>query len=217
VTDQEATPVPGFWTRNPASQTSFERETKPFLAALYRTARRLTGQQADAEDLVHDAYLKAFRARPRARLGSPDECRAWLFRILMNTYFDRYRRRLRSPETPAIAWPRDHVATVVEIAPCSRPGPDALLEQKRFALAVESAIACLPPDVRAVVILFFVEGLSYQEIADAMQCPIGTVMSRLWRGRRFLRSRLSEYAHPQRLGLAATARKAAVGRMDSTR
>jgi RNA polymerase sigma factor (sigma-70 family) len=73
------------------------------------------------------------------------------------------------------------------------PGPDTQLEYKRFAQAADAAIACLPPEVRLVVVLFFVEELSYREIAEIAECPVGTVMSRLWRGRRMLREQLRAY------------------------
>jgi RNA polymerase sigma-70 factor (ECF subfamily) len=84
------------WTR-----ARFAQQTEQLLPALYRTACRLTRDPAEAEDLVHDAYLKAYQAFPKADLASTEACRAWLWRILVNTYRDRYRRRQRSPEVPA--------------------------------------------------------------------------------------------------------------------
>jgi len=145
----------------------FERQTRPLLAALHRAARRLSVQPADAEDLVHDTYVKAFQAFPTVELRDDAACRAWLLRIMTNTYRDRYRREARSPE----------VAGSVDLdrldgaAPSREPGPDRRLESK----------------------CFFIEQLSYREIGEIAQCPTGTVMSRLWRGRRFLRQALRAY------------------------
>ncbi len=171
----------------------FERQTQPFLTALYRAALRLTGHAADAEDLVHDTYIKAFKACRTADLRDEAGCRAWLFRIMTNTYRDHYRRLARSPE---VAW-SPHLEEMEGFALYSHePGPDTQLEHKRFAQAADAAIACLPPEVRLVVVLFFVEELSYREIAEIAQCPIGTVMSRLWRGRRMLRQQLRAYGGP---------------------
>jgi RNA polymerase sigma-70 factor, ECF subfamily len=167
----------------------FERQTRPLLAALHRAARRLSAQLADAEDLVHDTYVKAFQAFPTVELRDDAACRAWLLRIMTNTYRDRYRREARSPEV-AGSVDLDRLDGAV---PCREPGPDRRLESKCFAEAADAAIARLPAEVRLVVVLFFIEELSYREIAEIAQCPIGTVMSRLSRGRRFLRQALRAY------------------------
>jgi RNA polymerase sigma-70 factor (ECF subfamily) len=167
----------------------FERQTRPLLATLHRAARRLSAQPADAEDLVHDTYVKAFQAFPTVDLHDDAACRAWLLRIMTNTYRDRYRRQARSPE---IAGSPD-LDRLDGAAVCPEPGPDRHLESKRFAEAADAAIACLPPEVRWVVVLFFIEELSYGEIAEITQCPTGTVMSRLWRGRRLLRQALRAF------------------------
>jgi RNA polymerase sigma-70 factor, ECF subfamily len=171
----------------------FERQTRPFLTALYRAARRLTGHAPDAEDLVHDTYVKAFKAYRSVDLRDGAGCRAWLFRIMTNTYRDRYRRLARSPE---VAW-SPHLEEADDFGLSSHePGPDTQLEYKRFVQAADAAIARLPQEVRLVVVLFFVEELSYREIAEIAQCPVGTVMSRLWRGRRMLRQQLHAYGGP---------------------
>jgi RNA polymerase sigma-70 factor, ECF subfamily len=185
----------------------FERLIQPELEALFRTACRLTGQRADAEDLVHDTCIKAFQAAGGDAFDTIGNVRAWLFRVLMNTYLDQHRRRRRSPERQSTAWSEATDAKIVELVVSPEPQPDAQLEHKQFALAAESAIAELPPDVKAVVILFFVEELTYQEIADVLACPVGTVMSRLWRGRRFLRKRLDAFAPSGALGDKSGVRK----------
>ena len=174
------------WTRD-----RFARHTEQFLPALYRTARRLTRDAADADDLVNDTYVKAFQAFDQAELQSEDACRAWLFRIMVNAYRDRYRRQQRSPER--LAMEREADSPVIETAASSEPDPEARLGHKLFAEAAQAAIASLSSEVRLVVTLFFVEGLAYREIAEIADCPIGTVMSRLSRGRRRLQQQLRDY------------------------
>jgi RNA polymerase sigma-70 factor (ECF subfamily) len=164
---------------------------------LYRIARRLTREQADAEDLVHDTYMKAFQAFEKADLRSADACRAWLCRIMVNTYRDTYRRQQRSVEIPSVRASADGTADdIVDTAVSPAPDPEVLLGHKHFATAAQAVIAALSPEVRLVVTLFFVEGLAYKEIAEIVGCPIGTVMSRLARGRQLLRQYLQEYRDP---------------------
>lgn len=182
----------------------FERRTRPLLAVLYRAARRLTVQPADAEDLVHDTYVKAFSSFSGVDLRDEASCRAWLLRIMANTYRDRYRRRMRSPEVADSTY----LDRADDATPSREPGPERHLESKRFAEAADTAIAGLPPEARLVVVLFFIEELSYREIADIAQCPTGTVMSRLWRGRRLLRQALSAYCDDERRDTASEAASA---------
>lgn len=180
----------GFAARDDWLHDKFARQTRQFTAALYRTARRLAAQPADAEDLVHDTYVKAFQAYRTVHLPDDASCRAWLFRIMININRDHYRRAARSPEVTTTEYMGEAPCAAL---PCREPGPDTRLEYKRFLQAADAAIARLPPDDQLVVILFFVEELSYREIAEIAQCPIGTVMSRLWRSRRFLREALRAY------------------------
>ncbi len=180
-----------FALRDSWLRDKFERQTRPFIAALYRTARRLAAQAADAEDLVHDTYVKAFQAYRTVDLPDDASCRAWLFRIMININRDHYRRAARSPEVTTTECLEETLGSMLW---CPEPGPDTRLEHKRFVQAAEAAIARLPPEDRLAVVLFFVEELSYREIAEIAQCPIGTVMSRLWRGRRYLREQLRAYA-----------------------
>ena len=176
------------WTRE-----RFAQQTEQFLAGLYRTARRLTRDPAEAEDLVHDTYLKAFQAFERADVRSEDACRSWLYRILVNAYRDRYRRQQRSPEVQASPGVHERDGNVIEAAISPAPNPEALLGHKHFSDAAHAAIAALSPEVRLAVTLFFVEGFSYKEIAAIADCPLGTVMSRLARGREKLRQQLQPY------------------------
>jgi RNA polymerase sigma-70 factor, ECF subfamily len=153
------------------------------LDSLYRTALRLTHDESDAEDLVHEAFLRGYRYFHR--LTEADACKAVLYTIMMNVWRKNHRRGQRevqaadpSPEFPSSEWrdPADEVAN------------------KTFLTAVDQALHKLPPELRATIILADVEGFSYQEMADILQCPRGTVMSRLHRARRFLARELSAYA-----------------------
>jgi RNA polymerase sigma-70 factor (ECF subfamily) len=179
------------WTR-----ARFARQTEHWLPALYRTARRLTHDPAAAEDLVHDAYLKAYQAFDRADLDSAEACRGWLFRILVNTYRDSYRRQQRSPEVQSVAPEQAMDASASTATGHPASDPEVLLAHKHFAAAAQAAMATLSPEVRLVVTLFFVEGFAYKEIADLAGCPMGTVMSRLARGRRILQHHLREHRYP---------------------
>jgi RNA polymerase sigma-70 factor (ECF subfamily) len=139
---------------------------------------------------VHDAYLKAFRAADQVRLDSADDCRAWLTRILVNTFRDQYRQRQRSP---VISTAGGGIGELIEFRPSPEPGPAERIEGKRFAEAAQAAMLELPPELRLTVALFLVDGLTYEQIAERTAVPVGTVMSRLWRARRVLRHKLREH------------------------
>lgn len=154
----------------------FESEALPHMSALYATACRLAGNRADAEDLVQEAYLRAFRGF--ARYTPDTNIRGWLFTILYRTRTDQARKASRSPRTvelfdegPAAEAPRDRLADGHE--------------------EIARALSVIPEAFRAAVLLRDVEDLSYQEIAAALAVPIGTVMSRIHRGRALLRGSLA--------------------------
>jgi RNA polymerase sigma-70 factor, ECF subfamily len=172
------------------SRHSFERRTRELVMPLYRAARALTRNGADAEDLVHDAYVKAFLAFREGEFNGVDSCRAWLFRIMINTYRDQYRRQSRRPEVELVVSTEDGVGGDAWAA--DTPGPDLLAEAGLLREAIREAVSSLPPEVRIVVALFFIEEMKYREIADIAGCPIGTVMSRLARGREMLRAALAK-------------------------
>ena len=173
---------------------AFERRTREYLPDLYRLARWLLSQPADAEDLVHDTYLKAFHAYPNAEFTGAEEYRSWLWRILANTFRDHYRRR--HGRLRASMWSPDEnvAANVVDLMPSPAPGPALALADRGVAEAVAAAMSQLPPEVRLAVALFFAEDLSYREIADIMDCPIASVTARLSRGRQMLSRQLRTYA-----------------------
>jgi RNA polymerase sigma-70 factor, ECF subfamily len=173
-----------------AVSASFEAEALASLDSLYRTALRLTRVPADAEDLVQDTYLKAFRAADRFEPGT--NLRAWLFTILHNTARNRVRDRAR--DTVDI-----DSETVDQAADAPPPGslsplvdtPETLLLRQTMAPELQSALDALPDVFRQAVWLRDVEEFSYAEIASMLDIPIGTVMSRISRGRRLLYDRLA--------------------------
>lgn len=166
-----------------------------YLDALYRTALRLTRNEADAEDLVQETYLKAIRFQDKFRPGT--NLRAWLFRILTNTFINRYRRQKREPRRASV----DDVEEFLLYRNVTAQRDEHLFpsaeEEALSHLAdedVKRAIEELPEQFRIAVILADIEGFSYKEIAEITNVKIGTVMSRLSRGRRLLQRKLWEYA-----------------------
>jgi len=173
------------------TRRSFVRHTRALVTPLYRAARALTGSAADAEDLVQDTYIKGFLAFREGEFRDIGACRAWLFRIMVNSFRDECRRRLRRP-TLELAVPQEEAETAGDTDPASdAPGPDLLVEASLLREAIEEAVRALPLEVRIVVTLFFIEEMKYREIAAIVDCPIGTVMSRVARGRRLLQAALS--------------------------
>jgi RNA polymerase sigma-70 factor (ECF subfamily) len=173
------------------TRRSFERRTRELVTPLYRAARALTGSAVDAEDLVQDAYIKAFLAFREGEFHSAGSCRAWLFRIMVNTFRDQYRRRLRRPEVELVVFEEDSETAGDLVLASNAPGPDLLVEASLLREAIDAAIRALPPEIRIVVTLFFIEEMKYREIAAIADCPIGTVMSRVARGRHLLQTALT--------------------------
>jgi RNA polymerase sigma-70 factor (ECF subfamily) len=179
----------------------FETEALSFLDALYRTALRMTRSEADAEDLVQETYIKALRFREQFTPGT--NLKAWLFRILTNTFINSYRRRQAQPEMTEL----DDVSEFdlyrkmsAARTAASAGDPESEFLEQIVDTEVKDALGELPEKFRTVVLLD-VEGFSYKEIAEMLDIPIGTVMSRLHRGRKFLQKRL--YDHAQGHGIAA--------------
>jgi RNA polymerase sigma-70 factor (ECF subfamily) len=180
----------------------FETEALSFLDALYRTALRMTRSEADAEDLVQETYIRAFRFREQFTPGT--NLKAWLFRILTNTFINSYRRRKAQPEFTELE-DVDEFSLYRRMAGGGQAASTSPDPEKEFLdgivdVEVKDALAELPEKFRSVVLLD-VEGFSYKEIAEMLGIPIGTVMSRLHRGRKFLQKRLFDLA--QERGIAA--------------
>ena len=181
----------------------FERDAMQYLDQLYGAAMRMTRNPADAEDLVQETYLKAFAAFDSFTDGT--NLKAWLFRILTNTYINIYRKKQRQPYQTGTDDLTDwqlHEAESHDSRGLRSAEAEAL---DRLADAdVVEALAKVPEDFRMAVYLADVEGFSYKEIAEIMDTPVGTVMSRLHRGRKLLRELLEDYAIERGLIPAAT-------------
>jgi len=177
-----------------ADQADFEAQAMEHMASLYGAALRMTRNPADAEDLVQETYLKAYRGFGGFREGT--NLRAWLYRILTNTYINTYRARKRRPEESDI----DDLEALylyrrlggLAGSTAGRSAEDEVLDQFTEA-EVKEALESLPEQFRMAVLLGDVEGFAYKEIAEILDVPIGTVMSRLHRGRRALQKKLYEF------------------------
>jgi RNA polymerase sigma-70 factor (ECF subfamily) len=185
------------WGRGRQARAAFEREVLPHLDALYGTAIRLTRNERDAEDLVQDALLRAYRFWHRFEQGT--NCKAWLYKILTNTFITRYHKRRRETEVALAAATEEAVTQDIlarEVSHAARD-PEGALASRMLSDDVQRALDAIPEDFRLAVLLCDVEEFSYKEIAEIMACPVGTVMSRLYRGRRLLMRALHDYAVEQ--------------------
>ncbi len=185
----------------------FEAEALRHLDALYRTALRMTRSEADAEDLVQETYIRAFRFREQFTLGT--NMKAWLFRILTNTFINTYRRKTAQPEVTDLEGIDEfslYRRMADDRAASSSPDPEAELLNSVVDTEVTDALEALPEKFRTTVLLD-VEGFSYKEIAEMLGIPIGTVMSRLHRGRKFLQKRLYDLARERGIAAVRTPQK----------
>jgi RNA polymerase sigma-70 factor (ECF subfamily) len=175
-------------------QAEFEAEALPHMDVLYNFALRTTGNEDDAQDLLQETYLKAYRFWDKYEKGT--NIRAWLFRIMKNSYINRYRKETKEPDKVDY----DEIENFYNTIRAESTDPNDL-QQKLFGHLlgdeVTKALESLPDDFRTVVILCDIEGLTYEEIAEFVECPIGTVRSRLHRGRKLLQAKLYEYAKKQ--------------------
>lgn len=175
-----------------AKHQEFELEAIPHMDILHNYALRMTSDSDDANDLVQETFMKAYRFWDKYEKGT--NIRAWLFRIMKNSFINRYRKESREPETVDYDDVQNFYHTVRYQ---SSTNPNDLREQIFAGLMeddVARAMESLPEDFRTVIILCDIEGLSYEEIAEFVDCPVGTVRSRLHRGRKMLRGKLFDYA-----------------------
>lgn len=184
----------------------FEEQAMQYMDQLYAAAMRMTRNPSDAADLVQETYLKAYSAFGQYQQGT--NLKAWLYRIQTNTFINVYRKNQRSPYQGTIDeledWQLGNAESMTQ--PRSNRSAEAEAIDHLPDSAVKDALQAIPEDFRLAVYFADVEGFSYQEIADIMKTPVGTVMSRLHRGRRLLRDLLTDYAHERGLTAATSAR-----------
>ncbi len=171
----------------------FEREALQYVDQLYSAAMRMTRNPQDAEDLVQEAYTKAYSAFHQYKPGT--NLKAWLYRILTNTYINIYRKRQRQPQQANTEQVEDwQMAQAAEHTSTGLRSAEAEALDHLPDSDVKEALQQIPEEFRLAVYFSDVEGFAYKEIAEILNIPIGTVMSRLHRGRKLLRSLLADYA-----------------------
>ena len=174
-------------------QQLFEQAAMPYLDALYNTALRMTRNAQDAEDLVQETYLKAYRHFDKFQPGT--NLKAWLFKIMKNTFINDYRKRqLAPPESDFAEFEESFESELSEEATQQIKNPEQEALENVLDEDVQRALDELPTDYRMVVLLADVEGFAYREIAEILDIPVGTVMSRLYRGRKKLEADMLRYA-----------------------
>jgi RNA polymerase sigma-70 factor (ECF subfamily) len=182
----------------------FERDALPFLDQLYSGAMRMTRNPQDAEDLVQETFAKAYASFHQFKEGT--NLKAWLYRILTNTFINNYRKKQREPQPSMSEDVEDWQLARAESHTSSGLKSAEMQALERLPDSdVKDALSQLPEDFRLAVYLADVEGFPYKEIAEIMDTPIGTVMSRLHRGRRQLRAMLTDYARDRGMKVDAPA------------
>lgn len=186
----------------------FERDAMGFVDQLYSAAMRMTRNPQDAEDLVQEAYTKAYSSFHQYRPGT--NLKAWLYRILTNTYINLYRKRQRQPQQSTVDTLEDwQMAQAAEHTSTGLRSAETEALDRLPDSDVKEALQSIPEEFRLAVYFADVEGFAYREIAEILDIPIGTVMSRLHRGRKLLREMLTDYARDRGMNVERAAKKKA--------
>jgi RNA polymerase sigma-70 factor, ECF subfamily len=213
-TDEHDAQVPGAdepteLKKGEATKALFEEQALQYMDQLYAAAMRMTRNPADAADLVQETFVKAYQAFGQFTQGT--NLKAWLYRIQTNTFINNYRKNQRNPYQGTIDdledWQLGGAESVTQSLSTRSAEAEAIDHLPDSA--VKDALQAIPEDFRMAVYFADVEGFSYQEIADIMKTPVGTVMSRLHRGRRMLRESLSDYARERGIATPAPATRSA--------
>ncbi|MFA5624034.1 MAG: sigma-70 family RNA polymerase sigma factor [Bradymonadales bacterium] len=170
----------------------FELEALSHRNAMYGLALKLTKNEKDAEDLVQDALIKAYKNFDKYELGT--NCKAWLLKIVTNAFINRYRRKQRERTFLASDEDFDMESVAADESNVYDIYSEVLFDKHVFSDEVLAAMEAIPEDFRQIVVMADLQDLSYKEIAEKIDCPIGTVMSRLFRGRKLMRKHLADYA-----------------------
>ena len=179
--------------RKKTLKAEFEQVALPQLADLYNAALCLTKDKAEAEDLVQETYLRAFRFFDKFQPGT--NCRAWLLSILRHLFINRYQQKRREPDTVTCEKINKAYESIVERGEeAEKDNPERLLFSKIMDQEVKEAIEALPEEYRAAIVLVDIKELSYEQASKVMECRIGTLCSRVFRGHRMLRVALRNYA-----------------------
>jgi RNA polymerase sigma-70 factor (ECF subfamily) len=180
------------WNNIEEKQKAFQEEALQYMDMLYNAALKLTGNEKDAEDLMQETYYKAFRFFEQYEPGT--SCKAWLFRILKNTFINKYRRQHKQPEHIDYNAVEPFIDLIKDKDYFNSSSLDEAIVNTYLSDEINQALSKLPYEFKMVLILADIEGFSYNEIAEIMNCPIGTVRSRLSRSRRMMFKLLLEYA-----------------------
>ncbi|MBM3494963.1 MAG: sigma-70 family RNA polymerase sigma factor [Armatimonadetes bacterium] len=186
-----STPIPSRWR----SVDGFDQYVRRYHRQAYNIAYRMAGNHADAEDITQEAFIRAFRFFDRYNRALPFE--NWLYRIISNVFVDEVRKRPKARLQP-LDQPLSVGSTSGEVTleiPDNSTNPERISLEAAIDEPLQRALNALPPDFRQAVILADIEGMSYEEIAESMGCSLGTVRSRLHRGRKLMRNRLNGQAY----------------------
>ena len=183
------------WETKEQKDQSFQQEALIHMDALFNSAKIMTYNEQDAKDLIQETYLKAYKFFNKYEQGT--SCKAWLYRIMKNTFINNYRKKAKRPNHVEYDTVEPFFEIIKESGFKGEDTPEELIINDIMSDEIEAALVKLPYDFRMVIILSDIEGFAYNEIADIMSCPIGTVRSRLSRARKMMFNILVKYAEKE--------------------